>query len=66
MWEPNLQVSSCGILIEGSEITGQLLFCDFTVIICVVLAEHAVVFRPIIVISPLILILFMFGLILKM
>ena len=56
MWKPNLQVSFSGILVDGSEVTDELISGDLIVIIRVVLAEHAVVLASsVIITSPLIL-----------
>ena len=56
MWKPNLQVSLSGILVDGGEVTDELISGDHIVIVRVVLAEHAVVLAPSIFITcPLIL-----------
>ena len=56
MWKPNLQVSFSGILVDGGEVTDELISGDHIVIVRVVLAEHAVVLASsIIITSPLIL-----------
>ena len=56
MWKPNLQVSFCGILVDGGEVTDELISGDHIVIVRVVLAEHAVVLASsAIITSPLIL-----------
>ena len=43
MWKPNLQVSVSGILVDGGEVTGELISGDHIIIVRVVLAEHAVI-----------------------
>ena len=55
MWKPNLQVSVGGILVDGGEVTGELISGDHIIIVRVVLAEHAVVLASSIFTCPLIL-----------
>ena len=63
MVKTNLNISFCGFIINRTQVLGELLFGDLTIIVLVILGERGVVFSYITVISPLIVILFMFQLI---